>query len=45
MKDVQQLLQVVHAVVATGDGVAVVDLVVVAPFRVVFSLELPPALA
>ena len=38
MKDVQQLLQVVHAVVAAGDDVAVVGLVVVASFRVVFGL-------
>lgn len=45
MKDVQQLLQVVHAVVAAGDDVAVVGLVVVASFRVVFGLALPSALA
>ena len=44
MKDVQQLLQVVHAVVAAGDDVAVVGLVVVASFRVVFGLALPLAL-
>lgn len=44
MKDVQLLLQVVHAVVAAGDDVAVVGLVVVASFRVVFGLALPLAL-